>query len=262
MDGGVDYLDRFRCQQGLISWNAAEFGRCRLNTGFARILHVAALLEEDTAITVRQGDSLGLDRVPDLAVFLPQWDVEEAEHGRALRALLAYQEYEPPQPSPPSVSRRRRLVARVPAQAVGRLPQAPFLFCVLGAAAEYVATILYAELAKRSDAPQVTQLLRSIARQEARHFAFFLAAARVRGHRMSAVNGRLSRSVLRAIWEPIGVPTLGTTTWHTMFGGWLEDEHFRHRIVMMDRIVDSIPHLEGARLMAAFLDSTCTVARG
>ena len=145
-------------------------------------------------------------------------------------------------------------MARVPAQAVGRLPQASFLFCVLGAAAEYVATILYAELAKRSDASQVTELLRSIARQEARHFAFFLAAARVRGRRMSVVNGHLSRNALRAIWEPIGVPTLGKDAWLEMFAGWLDDDHLRHRLEMMDRVVDSIPQLEGMRLMGTFLD--------
>lgn len=252
--GGGDYLDRFRSHQGLISWNPSDLDGQRLDPTLAQILHVAALLEEDTAITVRQGTSLGLGRAPDLGSFLPQWDLEEAEHGRALRALLAHQEYPPPLPRAPATARRRRLLALVPARTVGRLPTAPFLFCVLGAAAEYVATVLYSELAKRSEAPEVSQLLRSIARQEARHFAFFLAAARVRGREMSAVNGCLSRQVLEVIWEPIGVPTLGRTTWQALFGGWLEEDRFRGRMEMMDRIVDTVPHLRGARLMGTFLE--------
>lgn len=145
-------------------------------------------------------------------------------------------------------------MARAPASAFGRLPQTPFLFCVLGAAAEYVATVLYSELATRAGPGAVASLLRAIARQEARHFAFFLAAARARGQELSAFSGWTAQRALNAIWEPIGVPTLGRPAWCEMFGSWLEDDHFRGRLLMMDRVVDTIPHLQGIRLMAGFLD--------
>jgi hypothetical protein len=250
----VDYVDRFRFRAGLISWNAADFATCSLDPGFVQILHVAALLEEDTVITVRQGSSLGLHRSADLAEFLPQWELEEAEHGRALRFLLDHQDYEPPERRRKSLALRRRVVARIPARALVRLPETSFLFCVLGAAAEYVATVIYAELAKQSDSIPAEHLLRAIARQEARHFAFFLAAARLRGNRITTLNGHVARRVLRSIWEPIGVPTLGVSVWHDMFADWLEDARFRDRMVMMDRIVDSIPHLEGVGLMSGFLE--------
>jgi hypothetical protein len=250
----MDYVDRFRFRAGLISWNATDLEACRMDPDLAQILHVAALLEEDTAITVHQGSSLGLDRSADLGEFLPQWALEEAEHGRALRFLLQYQDYESPERSQQSTALRRRAVARIPVRALARLPETSFLFCVLGAASEYVATVIYAELAKQSDEIPVEQLLRSIARQEARHFAFFLGAARLRGNRLATWNAHVARRVLRSIWEPIGVPTLGTSVWHDMFAGWLEDASFRERVEMMDRIVDSIPHLAGVRLMGRFLE--------
>lgn len=250
---GSDHVARFRAHAGPIAWDAEALAQARLAPGLARILHVAALLEEDTAITTRQGSSLGIDRVDDLAVFLPQWALEEAEHGRALRALLAHRAYEPPACRPASVPHRRRLLARVPLHLLGHVPSVPFVFCVLGAAAEYVATSLYAELAGRAEASEVEQLLRSIARQEARHFAFFLAAARLRGEAMSEWEGRASRRVLGAVWEPIGVPTLGRAAWLEVFAAWLDDEHLRHRLEMMDRVVDSVPHLAGMRLMGTFL---------
>ncbi len=251
---GIDHVDRFRAQAGLIAWDGEALARVRLASDLARVLHVAALLEEDTTITTRQASSLGLERSDDLAVFLPQWALEEDEHGRALRALLSQQVYDPPACRPASVPHRRRLVARVPAHLLGHVPSVPFVFCVLGAAAEYVATSLYAELARQAPVPAVEQLLRSIARQEARHFAFFLAAARLRGDAMSDLEGRLSRRVLAAVWEPIGVPTLGRAAWLEVFAGWLADEHLRQRLEMMDRVVDSVPHLAGMRLMGTFLE--------
>jgi hypothetical protein len=254
MAADLDYVDRFRAQAGLISWDPNDLRSCSTGSDLARILHVAALLEEDTAITVRQGASLGMHRCADLAVFLPQWDAEEAEHGRALRCLIEGQDYEAPSPAPRSIGLRRRTLARIPASTFARVPQTSFLFCVLGAAAEYVATTIYAELASRTDSRVVEQLLRSIARQEARHFAFFLAAARVRGRSLSTMNGRLARLVLRTVWEPIGVPTLGAPAWRDMFADWLDDDGFRRRVEMMDRVIDSIPHLEGAGLMRRFLD--------
>lgn len=254
MAGGPDHLDRFQAHAGLISWDDEELARIRLAPDLVPILHAAALLEEDTALTVRQCDAFGFDRLADLGPFLTQWDAEEFEHGRALRALLAHQAPVAGGDQPRRTRSVDNLIARVPARFVGRSAHAPFVFCALGASAEYVATALYAELATRAGAPVLTQLLRSIARQEARHLAFFLAAARVRGQQMSDLDGRFCRRVLRALWAPIGVPTLGQEAWLEMFAEWLDDGHLRSRLEMMDRVVDSIPRLEGMRLMGGFLD--------
>jgi hypothetical protein len=202
---------------------------------------------------VRQARSLGLERSHDLAAFLPVWDEEEAEHGRALHFLLSHQMYDPPRPAPATISLRRRTVARVPTGLLGRLPQTEFLFCVLGAAAEYLAIVTYTELVKRTHEPAVGALLRDIARQEARHFAFFLAVAKDRGAAISNLNGRVARRVLASIWEPIGVPSLGRPAWQHLFSGWMQDADFTARLGVMDRVVDSIPHLNGMHLMTDFL---------
>jgi hypothetical protein len=254
----ANYTERVLRNAGTIRWDHDRLSAATLDEELARILHVAALLEDDTAITVRQAQSLGIQRSDDLARFLPMWDEEEAEHGRALHALLSAQTYTAPAPAPASISRRRNAVAHLPTSVLGRLPPTAFLFCVLGAAAEYVATVTYTELIKRAYDPAVGQLLRDITRQEARHFAFFLAAAKVRGNELSNTGGRVARRVLTAMWEPIGVPSLGRAGWEELFGSWLEDEGFVDRIRMMDRVVDGIPHLAGMHLMERFLDETAT----
>lgn len=216
---------------------------------------MATYLEEDTSITLRQGTAFGFDRRADLGVFLPQWGAEEAEHARALHALLQHQQYERPERMViTDASRsRRRTMARLPLHTIGRARGVALLFCTMGAAAEYVATMLYSDLAKRCDDPAVADLLRAIARQEARHLAFFLAGARACGERMSRAHGRASRMALRALWEPIGMPTLGEDLWLALFGEWLHDQRLRARLEKMDRVVDSVPHLDGLRLMGTFL---------
>jgi len=247
------HVERFLRRSGLIDWDGDLLARSRLDPELCRTLHVAALLEQDTEITVRQTRALGLDRVDDVAAFLPVWEAEEAEHARALRWLLSHQHYRPPQPHPAAISRRRRLVARVPASTVGRLSPTALVYCALGAAAEYVTILTYTELVREVDDPAVDALLRAITRQEGRHFAFFLAAARSRAHAISPTSGRLARRALVALWEPVGVPSLGIDAWTAQFGRLLDDARFRARIEGMDRVVDSIPHLGGLRLMETFL---------
>lgn len=247
------YVERFLRRSGLIDWDGGSLARSRVDPELCRTLHVAALLEQDTDITAHQTRALGLDRAADVAAFLPVWEAEEAEHARALRSLLAYQRYAVPERRPAAIPRRRRWVARVPASAVGRLPATGLVYCALGAAAEYVTILTYTELGREVDDPVVGALLRAITRQEGRHFAFFLAAARERAAAMSSANGRIARRALVALWEPVGVPSLGIDAWHAQLGCRLAGPAFRARVEGMDRVVDSIPHLGGLHLMATFL---------
>lgn len=256
----ADYVTRFLRHAGTISWDPDALAGATVDNSLARILHVAAQLEEDTAITVRHGHSFRIEREADMATFLPVWDSEENEHAVSLRHLLQHQHYDAPVPAPRHISARRRALAHLPASLIGRLPQTTFLFCTLGAAAEYLAMVTYTELGKRTDEPAVASLLRDIVRQEARHFAFLLATAQQRGQRLSPRQGRLARRALDALWEPIGVPSLGRAAWDDLFAPWIAEPQFNARLRMMDRVVDSIPHLGGMRLIERFLDGPSAAA--
>jgi hypothetical protein len=238
---------------GPIAWDPDVLARSRVEPDLCRILHVVAQLEADTAISARQGRSLGVDRTSDVAAFLPSWEQEEAEHARALRFLLSHQSYAPARPAPASLALRRRAVARLPTGVLRRAPQPPLVYLVLGAAAEYVTIVVYSELARAAADPAVAQLLRDIARQEGRHFAFFIAASRVRARTISAMNARISRRVLKAVWEPPGVPSLGLSAWQTVFDPLLRNDGIRARVARMDRVLDSISHFAGLDLMHDFL---------
>jgi rubrerythrin len=249
----VQHLEWFERDAGPIDWDPGELARCALDAEVATVLHVAVVLEEDTAISSRQARAFGLDHDADLASFLAAWEQEEAEHARALAHLLAHQPHIPPALRPALAPARRRGVARVPLSAARRLPATGVAFCALGAAAEYLALVVYTELAKRSGSPTVEALLRSIIRQEGRHLAFFKAAAGERAASMSDLQGRLARRIVRTVWAPIGIPSLGEDHWRAALGPLVDDPAVRARVERMDRVLDSIPHLGGMDLMAGFL---------
>lgn len=251
--GGPDRVARFLRDAGPVAWDPAELHRAVLEPVLGRMLHTAADLEEDTGITRAQARALGIDRADDLAAFLPVWADEEAEHARALRALLAGRTYAPPPSRPPDISARRRLLTRLPLAPLRRLPEPAVVACTFGAAAEYVTIIVYRAVADQADDDVVRRLLRDIARQEARHLGFLLAAARARAAVLTPLHARVTRRVVRAMWEPPGVPSLGIEGWRDVFAPLLVRDDLRARVAAVDRMVDSIPHLEGLGLMEGFL---------
>jgi rubrerythrin len=249
-----EHATRFLREAGPVPWNEAACARARVDPQVSRILHVVAQLEADTAITTQHAHTLGIDRGADIAAFLRQWAAEEAEHSRAISLLLQHQTYDPPVPAPPAIERHRRLVARIPRQALGRMRTTGLVYCTLGAAAEYVTVVIYRELVTMIADPAVAALLRAITSQERRHCAFFLTAARERARALSPVEARLTRWVLAEMWAPPGVPSLGLDTWRDAFAPFVEDAALRTRVEEMDRVVDTIPHLAGLHLMQQFLE--------
>jgi hypothetical protein len=248
-----DHAERFLRDAGLVRWDEGGSASVHVRPDWSRMMHVVAGLEADTAITARCVQTLGLDRADDIAAFAPVWAAEEAAHARSIRALLAHQVYDQPAPAPPSIARKRRLLAGLPRRAAARLRPTGVVYCTLGAAAEYVTVLVYGELRARVGDPSVAGLLAEITRQERRHHAFFFTAARIRATALSPVEVRVTRRVLASMWQPPGVPSLGVSAWRQAFAPLLDDARLRARVLQMDRIVDAIPHLAGLRLMERFL---------
>ncbi|MFN8028606.1 MAG: hypothetical protein U0W40_20300 [Acidimicrobiia bacterium] len=255
-----DHAARFLRDSGLVEWDQGAFARAHVAPEWCQVLHVVAELEADTAITAQHAHTLGIDRAADIAAFLPVWADEEAEHARAIAILLRHQAYEPPVAAPAAIARHRRFVARLPRSLFGHLRPTGLVYCTLGAAAEYVTVVVYRELTTHVDDVAVARLLRDIERQERRHCAFFLTGARLRARELSNVEARLTRQLLRTMWEPPGVPSLGLPVWRDAFAPFLDDPALRSRVQEMDRIVDTIPHLGGMHLMERFLTEAVPLA--
>lgn len=249
----LGHVARFARGAGRIDWAPDDLAGCQLDDDVARLLAVAVLLEDDTGISAAQARALGLDRAPDMAAFLTAWEEEEAEHGRALRCLTAGHVEGRPPARPVGSSLKRHGQALIPARVLGRLGPVGVAFCALGAAAEYVAIVIYTELAKATADPAAAALLRSIICQEGRHLRFFLAAAQRRAATMPSHERRVARWLVARLWTPVGMATLGADRWWDEIGPLLERPEVRARVVRMDRVVDAVPHLAGLGLMGRLL---------
>lgn len=145
---------------------------------------------------------------PIVAEFLTVWQGEEAVHSHAIaRFLDAYATARgvtipAPQPSPvPRIPLYERTLMHVGGP-VGTLVAAAHM--AWGAANELLTMNGYRMLADQCDHPMLSQLLRRIAAQEARHYSFYLLQAEWR-----LADSRLARLVLPKVldgsWTPVGV---------------------------------------------------------
>ena len=145
---------------------------------------------------------------PLVARFLDAWRAEEAEHARALdRFLTAHCEGRgvalPPLQAPPpattTVTERLLVAATRP---LGHVVTTVHM--TWGALNELLTLNGYRLLARRTGHPMLAELLRRIAAQEARHYAFYLLQAEYR-----LAESRLARLVVPALvgrtWTPVGV---------------------------------------------------------
>jgi hypothetical protein len=117
-----------------------------------------------------------------------------------------------------------------------------------GAINEWTTQAGYRRLIERADHPELTELLRRIMRQEGRHIDFYAGEAR-RRLASSARARRLTRSVLRRYWAPVGsgvmpAAEVGFLTQH-LFG----DERGRAVACRLDRQIDRLPGLDGLHLV-------------
>lgn len=138
--------------------------------------------------------------------FLHIWQAEEAAHARALDTYLrSYGErrgIEVPdvQPAPPASSSERWLVALT--KPIGHVVTAAHM--TWGAANELLTMTGYRLLAGRCGDPILADLLRRIAMQESRHYAFYRLQAEWRLSR-SALARRVLPALMNRAWTPVGV---------------------------------------------------------
>ena len=145
---------------------------------------------------------------PVIAAFLPTWRAEEAAHAAVIgRFVDLYREgtgeaIPDRQTPPPSTV---PLVERVAVQAsrpVGHVVVAAHM--VWGAANELLTLTGYRLLARRCCHPVLAGLLRDVAAQESRHFAFYAMQAEWR-LADSALARRVVRRMLTRAWTPVGI---------------------------------------------------------
>jgi hypothetical protein len=207
-------------------------------------------------------------RDPLIARFLRLWHEEETEHARALaRFLDVYGEgREAPipvvQPAPPPVASTAERWTLTLSRPIGPVVTAAHM--AWGATNELLTMNGYRLMAQRTEHPVLSELLKRIASQEARHFSFYALQcewrlARSRGTRVAV------RTMLQRNWTPVGVGAdyKRPEEFHRVVTNLLQDPTSANseRVVSrMDATISALPGLEGLDLIRGVVDNAFSQA--
>jgi hypothetical protein len=233
-----------------IDWDAVP--RYPLSPAAVRTLRYMQDIESHTVIYLRTLLSTRAVDEPEIATFLACWLYEETFHGRALARFLAAA-------GEPTVSRPRSrvsLVSRVEGLATALVARAWPDFVAVhmtwGAINELTTLSGYQRLAVLAGHPVLEELLTRIARDEAKHFAFYYHQAARRLVRPGAA--RVARALVERFWAPVGsgvAPAAETR----FLGAYLftgpEGSAVARRI---DERIQRLPGFAGAPLISAWIE--------
>lgn len=254
-------VDRYRDRAAPVDLAGIDFDAFRdrpLPAGPIRCLRYMHDIEHHTVCYLRDLLVTPAHRDPDITTFLTVWGYEEMWHGQALgRVLAAHGE---PHGAGRVGELRRRLGVRdrlsPMLHALGSTLAGdafPAVHMAWGAVNEWTTQAGYARLIDRARHPVLTDLLSRIMRQEGRHIAFYAAEAehRLAGSRRAR---RLCRAALRRLWRPVGAGVMPRKEVAFMVGELFGDEGGRAIARRIDARVDSLPGLDGLRLVERAID--------
>jgi hypothetical protein len=144
----------------------------------------------------------------DVSAFMTMWNREEFWHGEALAAVLAAHgvtvDFDQLKATRLKLGWKDRLDP-IKQSLAGKIVGSDFIavHMIWGAANEWSAIAAYNRLADMESHPVMSELLRRIARQEARHVAFYASQARDRLAKSRKAQ-ILARFALSKFWGPVG----------------------------------------------------------
>ena len=125
---------------------------------------------------------------------------------------------------------------------------------VWGAANEWSAVAAYNRLADLEGHPVLAKLLRRIAKQEARHVAFYATQARDRLGKSKKAQ-KLARFALSKFWGPVGSGVMDETEVKHVMTHLMGGPEGRKAAIAIDNHISKMPGLEGLHIVADSLDS-------
>ena len=194
---------------------------------------------------------------PEVTTFLTLWSFEELWHGEAIaRVLAAHGE-------PAGSARVRSMRARLG----WKLSASPILWMgfsavtthflavhmTFGVINEWTTQAGYARLRALARHPVLDELLARVMRQEGLHIDYY----RTRATELlsaSRVARRTTRTMLRALWSPVGAKVMPEAETGHLVGTLFGDREGRDAVARVDRRIDRLPGLADLGLMTGALE--------
>jgi rubrerythrin len=254
-----------RVDLSAVRWD--EAARYPLGSDEARVLSYMMDIESHTVVFLRDLLTSRAIVDPEVTAFLACWAFEEVWHGEAFSRFLGELDVKlPPDgqavgadtPLPTRRRRnesiRRRLGARGFAGQAGTwlsaalFPDFIALHMAWGAANELTTLTAYRLMIDRTQHPVLADVLRTIIKQERRHFAFYRSQARVRLAERRAQ--RLTRWALEHIWSPVGTGVRPQSETDFVASWVFSNPAGRRAIDDMDATMSALPGMAGLRIFA------------
>lgn len=191
---------------------------------------------------------------PEVSTFMGMWNWEEIWHGEALAHVLqlhgitvAFDEVKAKRVKLGWRDRINPVKQSLLSNVVGKDFVA--IHMLWGSINERTTAAGYKRLAALENNPVLTELLRRIAAQEAKHIAFYTTQARARLQESPRAR-KLARLALRTAWQPVGSGISSEAEVTHVMNHLFSGPEGRKEVDAVDRHVAKLPGMEGLTLMA------------
>lgn len=203
-------------------------------------------------------------RDPEVNTFMTMWNREEFWHGEALADVLKFHDividYDELKAKRLKLGWKDRLDP-VKQSVLSNLVGKDFMavHMIWGAANEWSAVAAYNRLADLESHPVLAELLARIAKQEARHVAFYATQARARLGESTKAQ-KLARLALRKFWGPVGSGVMPDSEVTHVMGHLFNGEDGRAAAAAIDSHIAKMPGMDGLQIVQNALDARGVVA--
>jgi hypothetical protein len=249
-------IDKYTATSVTVRWDDLDFEQFRaepLPAGSLQTLRYMADVEYHTVCYTRDLLTTPSHKERDMSAFMTMWNREEFWHGEALTAVLAVHgitvDFDQVKANRLKLGWKDRLDP-IKQSMLGKLVGQDFVAVHMawGAANEWSAITAYNRMAELEENPVLAELLRRIAKQEARHVAFYTSQARDRLARSKKAQV-IARFALSNFWAPVGSSIMEKTDVVHVMNHLMSGAEGRKAARKIDDHIASLPGLTGLTIV-------------
>ncbi|MCU1556346.1 MAG: ferritin-like protein [Microbacteriaceae bacterium] len=245
-----------------VNWDDLDFEQFRsapLPEYSLRTLRYMTDVEYHTVCYTRDLLTTPSHREKDVSAFMTMWNREEFWHGEALASLLGVHgivvDYDELKANRLKLGWKDRLDP-IKQSVAGKLVGMDFVAVHMawGAANEWSAITAYNRMAELEENPVLAELLRRIAKQEARHVAFYTSQARDRLAKSRKAQV-IARFALKNFWAPVGSSIMERSEVVHVMNHLMSGSEGRAAARKIDSHIAGLPGMTGLTIVEDSLDS-------
>jgi hypothetical protein len=249
-------VDKYTATSVSVNWDDLDLERFRehpLPQGSLRTLRYMADVEYHTVCYTRDLLTTPSHKEAEMGAFMTMWNREEFWHGEALATVLGIHgiivDFDELKAKRLKLGWRDKLDP-IKQSVIGKVVGADFVAVHMawGAANEWSAITAYNRMAALEEDPVLAELLKRIAKQEARHVAFYTSQARDRLAKSTKAQ-KFARFALSNFWAPVGSSIMEKNEVKHVMGHLMGGEDGRKAARKIDTAISGLPGLEGLTIV-------------